>query len=201
MLISSVIQCLLHKPFWTDFGGILLDFLNHLVTMDETWIHILVYDPETKEQSKEWRHNGPRDQKISRHRSHQASCWRASVLWDKDGILLLVYLEKGAIITAKYYFALLYKLKQQLVTKLRGKLSKGNLFLQDNAAPQKAAITHQKLAELHFEVLKHPVYSPDLAPSDYYLFPNLKKRLMGRKFSSIEGATLAADGWFAAQPK
>jgi hypothetical protein len=36
-----------------------------------------------------------------------------------------------------------------------------------------------------------------LAPSDYYLFSNLK----GRKFSSIEEATSAADGWFAAQPK
>jgi hypothetical protein len=52
-------------------------------------------------------------------------------------------------------------------------LSKGILFLQYNAAPHKAAITHQKLADHHFEVLKHPAYSPDLASSDYYLFPNL----------------------------
>jgi hypothetical protein len=49
-------------------------------------------------------------------------------------------------------------------------LSKGILFLQDNAAPHKAAITHQKLADLHIEVLKHPAYSPDLVPSYYYLF-------------------------------
>jgi hypothetical protein len=35
-------------------------------------------------------------------------------------------------------------------------LSKAILFLQDNAAPHKAAITHQKFADLHFEVLKHP---------------------------------------------
>jgi hypothetical protein len=40
-------------------------------------------------------------------------------------------------------------------------------------------------------------YSPDVAPSDYLLFPNLK----GRKFSNFEEATLAADGLFAAQPK
>jgi hypothetical protein len=40
-----------------------------------------------------------------------------------------------------------------------------------------------------------------LALSDYYLFPNLKKHLKGRKFPSIEEATLGADGWFAAQPK
>jgi hypothetical protein len=39
-----------------------------------------------------------------------------------------------------------------------------------------------------------------LALSDYYLFPNLKKHLKGRKFLSIEETTLAADGWFGAQP-
>jgi hypothetical protein len=62
--------------------------------------------------------------------------------------LLVDYLEKCASITAKYYSALLDKLKQQLVSKL----SKGILFLKDNAAPHKVAITHQKLADLHFEV-------------------------------------------------
>jgi histone-lysine N-methyltransferase SETMAR len=60
-----------------------------------------------------------------------------------------------------------------------------------------AAIAHQKSADFHFEVLKHPAYSPNLAPSNYYLFPNLKRR----KFSATEEATSAADGWFAAQPK
>jgi histone-lysine N-methyltransferase SETMAR len=114
-------------------------------------------------------------------------------------MLLVDHVEKDATITAKYYVALLDKLKQQLVFKRRGELSKGILFLQQNAAPHKAAIMHQKLADLHFEVPKHPAYSPDLAPSDYCLFPSLKKHLKGRKFSSNEEATSAADGWFAAQ--
>ena len=29
----------------------------------------------------------------------------------------------------------------------------------------------------------HPPYSPDLAPSDYYLFPNLKRWLINKKFN------------------
>jgi hypothetical protein len=77
-------------------------------------------------------------------------------------------------------------MKQQLVSKHWGKLSKGILFLQDSAAPHKMAIMHQKLADLHFEVLKHPTYSPDVASLDYCLFPNLKKHLKGWKFSIIE---------------
>jgi histone-lysine N-methyltransferase SETMAR len=59
---------------------------------------------------------------------------------------------------------------------------------------------HQKLADLHFDALIHPAYSPDLAPSDYYPFPNHMKHLRGRKFSSIIQVTLAVDKWFAAQP-
>jgi hypothetical protein len=46
--------------------------------------------------------------------------------------------------------------------------------------------------------MKHPAYSPDLAPLDYYLFPDLKNPPRGRKFSSVEEATLAADWWLAA---
>jgi hypothetical protein len=63
------------------------------------------------------------------------------------------------------------------------------------------AIMDQKLADLHFEVLKHLAYSPDLAPFDYYLFHNLKKHLKGRKFSSAEEATLAVDRQFVTQQR
>jgi hypothetical protein len=52
-------------------------------------------------------------------------------------------------------------------------LSKGILFLQDNASPHTAAITHPKLGDVHFEILIHPAYSTDLAPLDYCLFPDL----------------------------
>jgi hypothetical protein len=64
----------------------------------------------------------------------------ALFFWDKDVILLVDYLKRGATITVKYYVGLLDEMKQQLVSKHRGKLSKGILFLQDNAAPHKAAI-------------------------------------------------------------
>jgi histone-lysine N-methyltransferase SETMAR len=34
--------------------------------------------------------------------------------------------------------------------------------------------------------MEHSPYSPDLAPTDYYRFPKLKKHLRGRRFSSDE---------------
>jgi hypothetical protein len=45
-----------------------------------------------------------------------------SVFWNKHGLLLIGYLKNGAAIIAKYYVALLDKLKQKLVSKCQGNL-------------------------------------------------------------------------------
>ena len=46
-----------------------------------------------------------------------------------------------------------------------------------------------------YELIPHPAYSPDLAPSDYFLFPNLKKDIRGRHFRSNEEVMAAAEEW------
>ena len=35
-------------------------------------------------------------------------------------------------------------------------------------------------------VVPHPPYLPDLAPSDFFLFPKLKMKLKGRRFQTSE---------------
>jgi len=75
-----------------------------------------------------------------------------------------------------YYSSLLLKLKDILKEKRHGKITKGVLFLHDNAPAHRALATQQKLAYLGFQFLYHPPCSPDLAPSDYRLFPELKKK-------------------------
>ena len=48
-------------------------------------------------------------------------------------------------------------------------------------------------------VFNHPPYSPDLAPSNYHLFPGLKKKqLKGRHFSS-DAVISAAETWLDGQ--
>jgi len=72
--------------------------------------------------------------------------------------------------------------------------------LPDNAPTHWALATQKKLAYLGFQCLDHPPYSPDLAPSDYYLFPGLKKQLKGHHFSSDADVTAAAETWLDGQP-
>jgi histone-lysine N-methyltransferase SETMAR len=67
------------------------------------------------------------------------------------------------------------QLKHILKEKRHAKITKGVLFLHDNAPAHGGLATQKKLAYLRFQCLDHPPYSPDLAPSDYHLFPGLKK--------------------------
>jgi len=139
--------------------------------MDETWLYH--YDPEIKQQSIEWWHSGSPSPKKFRMQI-SAGKVLTSIFWDQDGILLNDYLPKGQTINADYYSSLLVQLKDILKEKLR-EVTKGVLFLHDNVPAHQALATQNKLAYLGFQCLDHPPYSPDLAPSDYRLFPGLKK--------------------------
>ena len=72
--------------------------------------------------------------------------------------------------------------------------------MHDNAAAHQAFATQKKLTYLGFQFLDDPLYSPDLAPSDYHLFPGLKKQLKGCHFSSNAEVIAAAETWLDGQP-
>ena len=46
-----------------------------------------------------------------------------------------------------------------------------------------------------YKLISHPTYSPDLAPSDYFLFPNLIKDICGRHFRSNEDVVASVEEW------
>ena len=41
-----------------------------------------------------------------------------------------------------------------------------------------------QIDRLNFELVPHPPYSPDLAPADFAIFPQIKKLLRGRVFKN-----------------
>ena len=50
-----------------------------------------------------------------------------------------------------------------------------------------------------FTLLDHPPYSPDLAPSDFFLLPNMKKHIAGRYYRSDEEVLAAVEEFFGDQ--
>jgi len=131
---------------------------------------------------------------------NSAGKFLTSIFWDQDSILLIDYLPKGQTINAEYYSSLLVQMKDIFKEKCRAKVTKRVLFLHGNALAHGALATQKKLAYLRFQCLNHPPYSPDLAPSDYHLFPGLKKQLKGRHFSSDVEVIAAAETWLDGQP-
>lgn len=174
------------------------EFFRRYVTMDETWLHH--YTPESNRQSAEWT---ARDEPNPKRGKTQQSAGKvlASVFWDAQGIIFIDYLEKGQTINSDYYIALLERLKDE-ITKKRPHLKKKKvLFHQDNAPCHKSMKTMAKLHELGYELLPHPPYTPDLAPSDFFLFADLKRMLAGKKFSTNEEVISESEAYFEAKEK
>ena len=80
-------------------------------------------------------------------------------------------------LSAAYYASLLHKLSDPVKEKRRGMLSRGIRLFHDNAPVHTAAVAKAAMKECGFKEIEHPPYSPDLAPSDYYLFSKLQKDL------------------------
>lgn len=174
------------------------EFFRRYITVDETWIHY--YTPETKRQSQQWIFEGERAPKKAKT-VKSAGKVMATVFWDAQGIIFIDYLQKGKTITGAYYASLLDKLSKEIEEKRPHLKKKKILFHQDNAPVHTCKVSAAKMAELKFEILPHPPYSPDLAPSDFFLFPNLKKWLGGRRFTSNEDVIEQTNAYFDAFSK
>ena len=151
--------------------------MRRFVTVEETWIHHNT--PETKQ----WvlpSESAPKKAKVGL----SANKVMATVFWDARGVIHIDHLKKGRIINAEYYTNLLDRFNEYLKKKRPHLTKEKVLFHQDNARVHTCVVSMTKFHELRYELLVHPPYSPDLAPSDYFLFPNLKKWLGGKGFYS-----------------
>ena len=83
-------------------------------------------------------------------------------------------------ITGQTYANTITALREAIKEKRRGKLSAGMLLLHDNAPVHMSAKYQAAIQQCGFQHLNHPPYSPDLAPSNYFLFRVMKKFLRGK---------------------
>ena len=119
--------------------------------------------------------------------------------WDTEGIIHLEFLPSGQTVTGAFYATVLVRLHQALLNNRKGKLHKPILLLQDNALAHRPHIAMDAATQNRFQILPHPPYSPDLAPSDYHLFRHLKKALRGRRFSTNQEVMDAVREWCDSQ--
>ncbi|KAG5327632.1 MOS1T transposase, partial [Pseudoatta argentina] len=106
-------------------------------------------------------------------------------------LLLQRQKRKGFTITGDRYRLQLMRLSRALKEKV--------ILLHDNARPHVAKPVKTYLETLKWEVLPHPLYSPDIAPSDYHLFRSLAHSLCEQKFTSYEDCTKWFDSWISSK--
>ena len=110
-----------------------------------------------------------------------------SVWWDCKGILHFELLPRNQTVNSNVYVQQLTKLSDAVQEKRPEFANRQVLFT--NMIMQ--SLTHlwsrQKLLELGWDVLSHPLYSLDLAPSDFHLFCSRQNFLNGKIFNNDDG--------------
>jgi len=98
----------------------------------------------------------------------------ATVFWDEKGLLLLEFMPQKTTKTGQTYANTITALREAIKEKRRGKLSAGVLLLHDNPPVHMSAKSQAAIRQCGFQQLNHPHYSPDLAPSNYFLLRVMK---------------------------
>uniref|UniRef100_A0A1B6DU03 Mariner Mos1 transposase n=1 Tax=Clastoptera arizonana TaxID=38151 RepID=A0A1B6DU03_9HEMI len=101
----------------------------------------------------------------------------ATVFWDKKGIILVEFMERGTTINAAVYSDTLKKLRSAIQNRRRGMFTLGIVLLHDNVRPHTAARTQVLLNSFGWDIFEH---SPQ------------QSRFGGQRFSPFSWYFLAA---------
>uniref|UniRef100_A0A8B9ZUC3 Transposase n=1 Tax=Anas zonorhyncha TaxID=75864 RepID=A0A8B9ZUC3_9AVES len=139
------------------------DFLDNVVTGDETWV--FEYNPESKRKSKQ---------------KSMLICF-----FDRHGVIHKEFVPPGQTVNAVFYVEVLTRL-QKRNARVRPAIVNNWRLHHDNAPSHTAFCVVEYLAQHKVATLPQPPYSPDLAPPGFFLFPRIKSMLKGKHHASVE---------------
>jgi len=148
------------------------EMLERTITGDQAWFYL---DNPFEEQWTE----SPSDVSTHVKRTIQSRKVMITVLWGIHGFYLVDPLPDDQTYNSVYFITLLQRLKP--ILNRSGVFEKDCIFPLhlDNAKVHRSQYTNERANELGFTMLPHPPYSPDLAPSDFFLFGYIKEKLKG----------------------
>lgn len=166
-------------------------FLHRIVTGDEKWVH---YDNPKRKRS--WGYRGHASTSTAKPNIHGSKIMLC-IWWDQLGVVYYELLQPGETITGARYRTQLMRLSRALKQKRPQYEQRHDkvILLHDNARPHVAKVVKTYLETLKWDVLPHPPYSPDIAPSDYHLFRSMTHGLAEQHFRSYEEAKNWIDAW------
>jgi len=172
-------------------------FLHRIVTGDEKWIYF-----ENPKRKRSWLSPGeaaPSTAKPNRFSRKTMLC----VWWDQDSVVYHELLKPGETVNTDRYRQQMINLNHALIGK-RPEWARrhGKVILQhDNEPSHTARSVKDTLKTLNWEILSHPPYSPDLAPSDFHLFASMGHSLAEQHFVNFEEVEKWLVEWFSSKEK
>jgi [histone H3]-lysine36 N-dimethyltransferase SETMAR len=170
-------------------------FWKRIITCDEKWIFLVNHN-----RTKQWVKRGQQTQPIVRQDRFGKKVMLC-VWWNYEGVIHFELIPDGQAINAELYSEQLHRVYNVVQEKYPALINRKRALLQqDNAPAHRSRLTQQTIAQLDgFEVLPHPPYSPDMAPSDYGLFRSMEHFLRGRRFDSVQEVEEACQQFFASK--
>lgn len=170
-------------------------FFNRIVTCDEKWNQY-----NNRKCSAQWLDKDESPKHTSKHKIHQKKLM-VTVWWSSAGVIHYDFMKPGSTITPEIYCNKMDEMMQKFKEKQPRLINRSvPILLHDNARPHTAKMTVAKLQELELELLHHPLYSPDLAPTDYHFFRNLDNFLIGKP-NSDNAVKLAFQEFIDSRPQ
>jgi len=143
------------------------------VTGDEKWISTTTPRRKNTTLSPVNRCHRPQHQRLNIHDSKIMLC----IWWDQKDLVYYELLKFGDSITGDRYRLQLIHWSHALREKRPEYEQRHDkvILLHDNARPHVAKVVKKYLKTLKWDILPHPLYSPNITPSDYWLFRRIQQ--------------------------
>jgi hypothetical protein len=103
-----------------------------------------------------------------------------------EGVVFMDWLLAGERFNSGYFWIHALGPVAEILHRRRGMHSATPRVHFDNAIPHRAAGSEQCFVDSSFRHAPHPPYSPDISPCDFFRFGDLKTKLRGDEFESVE---------------
>ena len=170
-------------------------FLHRIVTGNEKWIYI------HNLKRKKLKTNTEQMSTVAEMPEQNGTKTMLCVWWDQKGVVYHELLKPGEIVNIERYRQQMIELNNALIEKRPEWATRDvKVIVQhDNIPAFKAKLVQDTIKEFSWELLSHPPYSPDLDPSEYYLFALMGRELAEQHFVSYEEVNKWVTNWFASK--
>jgi AraC-like DNA-binding protein len=160
---------------------------HDIVTLDESWFYFQT------DHERIWL---TPEQPVPDRERHmiQSPKIMLTVVWSPNGFCLLAVLPKGTKFNAEYYVINILEEIKKYRRRQGGSCARKLIVHADNARAHTAQLSMQYMAANKMKPAPHPPYPPDLAPSDFFLFGDIKRQLGGCSFNRIKDLHAAVKG-------